>query len=258
MNLVLERTEPAAPRERLVLLALADRADEAGLCWPGVAWIARRVAASERSVQRCLAKLEADGWLERRTNAGPAERPDRRTSMYYLVLERGVKSVTPLGERGDICGKNGVTSVAERGDTGVTLSVSDTSERSTREGAKPPVLAEWLSYTQELGMDALDAEGAFDHYEANGWRQAGGQRIRDWRAAARTCWSRSRRAGGGSRGGHGGRGGKNFREGPGGDAPIDLNTPHAHTGGVPVAVPDEDAGPTVFEAGLAKLLGGAA
>jgi hypothetical protein len=259
MNTILDRPEPVDPRQRLVLLALADRADDTGMCWPGVAWLAKRVAASERTVQRCLATLEREGWLQRRTNEGPARRADQRPSMYVLVKERGDVGVTPLAERGDTGDVNGVTPVTERGDIRVTRYISDTSVRSTRGGAEPPTLAEWMSYGLELGMDGLDAEGAWNHYEANGWRQAGGQRIRDWRAAARTCWSRARRERGGSRGGEGRAwAGKNRAENGGGAGAevIDLKAPHAHTGGVAAVVPDEDAGPSAYEQGVAKLLGG--
>jgi hypothetical protein len=43
---------------RLVLLALADRADDAGVSYPGVNWLAKRTLMDPRSVQRSLRQLE--------------------------------------------------------------------------------------------------------------------------------------------------------------------------------------------------------
>lgn len=49
--------------ELLVLLALADFANERGDCWPSVPTIAAKARMDERSARRILRKLEAKGWL---------------------------------------------------------------------------------------------------------------------------------------------------------------------------------------------------
>jgi len=54
----------------------------------------------------------------------------------------------------------------------------------------PPSLAQWLAYADGLQWPHADASAAFDHYEANGWRQAGGNTIKSWQAAARNCHRR--------------------------------------------------------------------
>jgi hypothetical protein len=48
----------------LVLLALADHADDQGKAWPGVRSLARKARLSERHTRRCLAELLASGELE--------------------------------------------------------------------------------------------------------------------------------------------------------------------------------------------------
>src|SRR5262245_22249580 len=48
----------------LVLLALADHADELGKAWPGVPSLARKARLSERHTRRCLGELLASGELE--------------------------------------------------------------------------------------------------------------------------------------------------------------------------------------------------
>lgn len=52
------------PGEKLVLLALADQANDAGThCWPSVATIAKRSGQNERTVRRALRSLETKGHL---------------------------------------------------------------------------------------------------------------------------------------------------------------------------------------------------
>ena len=58
---------------RLVAIALADRVNGDGNCWPSLADVARRTGMSERQVRRHIRQLEADGAL---TNLG--QRPGRQ------------------------------------------------------------------------------------------------------------------------------------------------------------------------------------
>lgn len=54
-------------------------------------------------------------------------------------------------------------------------------------GTCRPELLEWESYAKEIGFPLEDARGAYDYYEANGWRQGGKAAIKDWKAACRQC-----------------------------------------------------------------------
>lgn len=58
MHWAWEQTLP--PSSKLVLMALADIADDAGKCWPGVRLIARKCCVSERTVQRVIRQFECD------------------------------------------------------------------------------------------------------------------------------------------------------------------------------------------------------
>jgi hypothetical protein len=60
------------PTERLVMLALADHADDAGDCYPSVARIMSRTGLSERAVRGAFRKLSDAGALEITVGAGPA------------------------------------------------------------------------------------------------------------------------------------------------------------------------------------------
>jgi DnaD/phage-associated family protein len=64
----------------LVLLALADRADENGVCWPGVEWISQKARLKdERHVRRILRQLEDMGEIYVSLGAGRG-----RTSLYLI------------------------------------------------------------------------------------------------------------------------------------------------------------------------------
>ncbi|MDQ3328732.1 MAG: helix-turn-helix domain-containing protein [Chloroflexota bacterium] len=67
----------------VLLLAIAERADDDGEAWPGVAYLAAKSRLSGRGVQKLLRKLEEDGEL--RTERGGGRRV---TNRYFLPLNR--------------------------------------------------------------------------------------------------------------------------------------------------------------------------
>jgi DNA-binding transcriptional ArsR family regulator len=70
------------PVERLILLALADWANDDGECWPGQVSIAEKVEVSESTVRRAIRRLEAAEVIE----VGERRRPDGyRTSNLYRL-----------------------------------------------------------------------------------------------------------------------------------------------------------------------------
>lgn len=84
MNLVWSSTLER-PSHRFVLLALADRADDEGYCWPGVQSVAQKTGLSPSTVRRVYLDLERAKLLlriERWTTNG-----DRDTNGYWINLE---------------------------------------------------------------------------------------------------------------------------------------------------------------------------
>src|SRR5215468_8504521 len=69
------------PAERLVLLALADRCNGAGVCDPGIRDTARRAGLTPRGVEKVLRDLESKGVLVTTFRSG-------RTNLYRLTPER--------------------------------------------------------------------------------------------------------------------------------------------------------------------------
>lgn len=56
---------PAIRSQRLLLLALCDRADENGICWPSRADLRKRASMSDSTLTRCLRALEEGRWIQR-------------------------------------------------------------------------------------------------------------------------------------------------------------------------------------------------
>jgi hypothetical protein len=61
---------PQNKTQLLVLLALADFANDEGHCWPSMATIAKKARLTDRGARKVVRQLEADGWLEVRTGSG--------------------------------------------------------------------------------------------------------------------------------------------------------------------------------------------
>jgi hypothetical protein len=94
----------------LVELALADTANDAGYCWPGIDYVAQKSRMGRRTVIRLLQNLEDLGELYIERNAGP-----KGTNRYLLLLvSRGAipAPVPPLAPVPDLHGANGTTELA--------------------------------------------------------------------------------------------------------------------------------------------------
>lgn len=102
INAVLELPEKSMA-EKLVLLVLANHANEKGFCWPSYATLARECSMDRRSVMRVMVKLKASG-LVRRERRFPS-------NGYYLLVTKGhqvrkqvVTGTTPLVTKSALAG----------------------------------------------------------------------------------------------------------------------------------------------------------
>jgi hypothetical protein len=111
------KRSPLKSSRLLLVLALADAADDEGWSSPKVNWLAERARVKPRQAQRILRDLEADGSLEVRTGSGRGH-----SSSYRLRLEsraeKGVVHDTLCSEKG---GADDTIS-PEKGGADVTLS----------------------------------------------------------------------------------------------------------------------------------------
>src|SRR4029077_10328038 len=93
----------------LVLLALADHADDQGKAWPGIPLLARKARLSERHTRRCLNRLASSCEVEILPNAAPSGR-----NLYHIRLDR----LTPDNLSTRTSAPDAVTPVSNNTDTG--------------------------------------------------------------------------------------------------------------------------------------------
>jgi DNA-binding transcriptional regulator YhcF (GntR family) len=74
---------PENQGELLVLLALADYANDEGECFPSMASVGKKARMSERNARRVVRKLEQDGYLTVRENRGR-----KHTNLYVLAFSK--------------------------------------------------------------------------------------------------------------------------------------------------------------------------
>ena len=119
------------PLTKLILMAIADHADDSGYAWPGYRGIAKKCGASYRTIQRHVHSLEEQGILK----VEPRQRPDGSSSsngytvvMNVTIRDEGVsESLPPTSES-----HPGWTEVTPLDDTPVTpLTVIEPSEETT-------------------------------------------------------------------------------------------------------------------------------
>lgn len=106
MSRVWDTKEISKQGELLVMLCLADFANDDGESWPSVGRVAEKCRLSERAVQYILSKLRADGLIEV-IKGGDGPRDTNR----YLIrvqklhpLEKRVQTDAVKGANGDIKG----------------------------------------------------------------------------------------------------------------------------------------------------------
>jgi hypothetical protein len=141
MSQVWEESEHSGGK-LLVLLALADAANDEGICWPSIATLALKSRMSERNVQRLLRELELSG--EIKTYTGGFLEGKRRANTYH-VLPQGRQNVTPdeSGAEGDNLGTERVTPTSPQPSKEPSLEPSskpssDGDAAATLPGMEPP------------------------------------------------------------------------------------------------------------------------
>lgn len=83
------------PIRKLVLIKLADNANDKGECWPSYQHIADQCEISKRSVMRHIDDLCESGMLRKEYRAGPK---GNSSNVYYLTLDCDRESLPP-GDR---------------------------------------------------------------------------------------------------------------------------------------------------------------
>lgn len=156
--------------EKLTLLALCDRADQNGKCWPAYTDILRRTGLNRKTLARTIQSLEAKGLIEKGKRHG-------RSTVYSILSgpEIGPKGRPKIGtEAGPILDHK---------------PYKNHQIEPNRKRFVPPAVSEVHEYCMERG-NKVDAESFVDFYSMKGW-YVGSTKMKDWRAAVRTWEKRA-------------------------------------------------------------------
>lgn len=173
--------EGLSSSEKLTLLALCDRADQNGKCWPAYTDILRRTGLNRKTLASTIRSLEDKGLIEKGKRHG-------RSTVYSIL------SSTDIGTG---CGegrpKNGTGGRPKNGTrVGPILGHKPYNNHQIEPKGKkfvPPSVSEVHEYCMERG-NKVDAETFVDFYSMKGWK-VGNTGMKDWKAAVRTWEKRS-------------------------------------------------------------------
>ena len=131
MNWAWRQQLPSTPK--LVLMALADAADDEGICWPSVATIAVKACVSTRTVQRVIQTLIKRQMLsveQRYRSNGSC------SSNGYRLSLRGGDKLSPAPDKGDTTPRHGC-----QGDPDIGV-IPRTTIRTVKEPPPPTAVVE--------------------------------------------------------------------------------------------------------------------
>ena len=101
MSAIFDKERNTSGSKRLVLLALADNANDEWVCWPSLATIARKANISRAYTKQLVHELETDGYIKIKRRPQPN---DRNKSNMYQIIPLWVGDVElplqPVGEAG--------------------------------------------------------------------------------------------------------------------------------------------------------------
>lgn len=212
MSAVFE-SKTLGPTERLVMLALADHADDSGRCYPSNSRLCERTGLSERAVRQNVRALEAGGFLTVHIGIGQAG------ANVYIVRPEGGQEMPPAGNApGRKCTPprhmvpvKGAPDAPKPSGTIIEPS-EDIAAPKSRRRPEVPLPANWtpndknISDAQARQFSAKEIEDEADRFRNH--HLARDTRFRDWDAAWRTWLANSRKFARGGMAGQAATGGR--------------------------------------------------
>jgi len=176
---------------RLVLLAIADRADDHGRAYPGTADICRRANCSRRAVISARQELVELGELIVEKTGGSSDE-GKFPSRYRINL----KSVQGLHQCGDCTSADSAQTgagFAPEPVQGLHPNPKGTQKnhREKKPAFVPPSRDEAIEYGKTISLPDSETEKFHDHFTSNGWKVGGKAPMQDWKAAMRNWKHRS-------------------------------------------------------------------
>ena len=187
MTAVWEITLPDS--DKIVLLALADCANDEGYCWPSMATLAKKCSKTDRTVQASVKSLVAAGHLTRN------EVPGKGCS--YVVHPRSDCAPKPVRPEAASPPKGTtLTPEAASDKPSRTIKIKQTQDASAFDAGWEPAEFGLKTKSREIvdGWPPGELESQIEHFTAH--HRSKGSKFKDWQDAWSTWVLNSRRFGG--------------------------------------------------------------
>lgn len=145
--------------QKLVLLALADNANDQGFCWPSISHLATKCQMSEQGVRNQIKLITALGWISLKPRYD--ESGDRTSNLYQLHIP------SEGGQRGAGGGQPGAGGVVNRVHPEPLVEPSLHIHKEKRLHGIPANAEEVIAFGQTLypPKDEQTCRDFFSHYE---------------------------------------------------------------------------------------------
>jgi DNA-binding MarR family transcriptional regulator len=156
------QTETATHTEKLVLLALADNANDSGECWPSISTIAKKCSLSRQGVLNQIGRLEASKLVK-------SARVNGRVNRYTVTIKpvNAVDQSTPLtSQRGGLLPVNAVDCYQSTPLTGPVNAVDPNHQEPSFEPSEEPPL---VLIPEEEGKKTKPWEPDLYQKKINSW-----------------------------------------------------------------------------------------
>jgi len=184
---------PLEPMSKLILLSLADNANDDGICWPSQATIGRRASISERSLRNQLHQLVSGGWISVLTlgnGRGNATKYLLNTSQIKAEADAALKAAK--AEAGDIKAEVGAlkaeaasrrTVIEPSIESSITTTTAREAEVSTSMRAVENLLGSLTKTVGDAVLSELD-DGTSAEWIVAACDEAALANVRNWKYAA--------------------------------------------------------------------------
>lgn len=200
MSAVFE-SKTLGPTERLVMLALADHADDEGKCYPSILRIQERTGLSERAVQTNVRKLVDLGYLLVQVGGGKGN-----ANLYFVTPNPAADAPrtkrTPAAYAPQTPHQVRPNPAADAPEpSGTIIEPSIGAAPNKRRKPEVPIPEGWvpndrnISDAQERQFSAREIQDEADRFRNH--HTSKGNRFRDWDAAWRTWLGNARKFAGG-------------------------------------------------------------
>jgi hypothetical protein len=162
MSAVFE-SQTLGPTERLIMLALADHADDEGRCYPSIERLRQRTGLSERAVQTNIRNLVAQGYVRIVVGGGKGN-----ANLYFVSANPAGDAprtkCTPAGDAPQTPQEMRANPAADAPEpSGTTKEPSEDKRAVAREleaWASPNAVASFMAYRRKSKAKALTLTGA--------------------------------------------------------------------------------------------------